>query len=543
MKPLTDSLRARALTWLEPISPQAPCGTHAKGHASYEAVFNEVARLESPSGEAVRWSEVVHDAGELLRQDTKDLWLAAYFAYALYATEGLPGALTGTWLLSGLLERYWEGLFPEASRLRSRGLALAWYVERMARVLPTLPAASASPELVEALKAAVSRLGEVMRERLASQSPATSPLLESLERLRASAPEPAQAAPPAPPAAKASPLEPPAPASQLPPTPTAELTDAGGATDFLRHIGSSLVSAASVLRRADSAAPLSYRILRTGLWLHFSQPPPTGPQGRSSLPPLPSPLRAKLERLLANARWAELLDEAESAVTQHRLALDLQRFSAQALASLGPSHAAAREAVLGELAALLRRMPEVVELLAADGTPLADEATRQWLRQEVRGAPAQAILITPAAPGASPPPAEAQGGEALAQRSEPSSGRARFLSRLALARACAQAGQLHVARALYEALEAELSAHALDSWEPPLAAVCLEGLLSCLTSDKEFLTDSLEKEFWIHYRRLALLDAAAALRLRLPPPSSAYGQAPPGDEPLYPPHTRGGSHR
>jgi len=554
MTPSIDSLRERARAWLEPISADAPCGTPSKHHPTYEAVFTEVAKLESPTGDAVRWEQVVQGAGELLRSTSKDLWLASYFAYGLYATEGLPGAITGATLLAELTENYWQGLFPEASRLRSRGLALSWYVEHMTRVLPTVQADGTSPAVVEALAAAMSKLAEVTRARLATHGPALGPLLTNIERLRTSlptgAPPAVGATPPATPAlpppvstpAPAAPVEAPAasspapapvtapqpPASavlaaQLPTTPAGELTSADAATDFLRNIGSSLASAAGVLRRANPADPLAYRILRTGLWLHISQPPPTGAQGRTSLPPLPPTLRTKLETLAANARWVELLDETESATAQYRFALDLQRFTASALTALGSTHAPAREALLLELSSLLKRMPGVVELVAADGTPLADAATKQWLQREVLAKPSAGPrhLPPPPLPRDLEAPPEGASSEGEAQTVEQLQGhvsaattaRARFVARLRLARQCAQAGQTSIARALYEALDAECTSHSLDDWEPALAAACLEGFLACITPQKDS-SNGLVGDFWIRYRRLAQLDPAAALRVQ-----------------------------
>lgn len=553
MTPSIDTLRERARTWLEPISAEAPCGAPSKHHPTYESVFTEVAKLESPTGDAVRWEEVIKGAGELLRSTSKDLWLASYFAYGLYATEGLPGAVTGATLLAELTENYWQGLFPEASRLRSRGLALSWYVEHMTRVLPTVQAHGTSPAVVEALAAAMSKLAEVSRARLANQSPALGPLLTNIERLRASLPNeaaPAVATPPPTPAAPptvstpapaapveapvaASPAPAPAPApqppastvlaSQLPSAPTGELTSADAATDFLRNLGSSLASAAAVLRRANPADPLAYRILRTGLWLHISQPPPASAQGRTALPPLPPPLRTKLETLAANARWVELLDEAESATAQYRFALDLQRFSASALTALGPTHASAREALLLELSSLLKRMPAVVELVAADGTALVDGTTKEWLQREVLAKPTAAPRRLPLSPlprGIETPPegtssdGEAQTVESIQDHvTAATTARARFVARLRLARLCAQSGQTSIARALYEALDAECTSHALDDWEPALAAACLEGFLTCLTLEKDS-ANNLVGDFWIRYRRLAQLDPAAALRVQ-----------------------------
>ncbi|MFP2931032.1 type VI secretion system domain-containing protein, partial [Pyxidicoccus sp. 3LG] len=96
--------------------------------------------------------------------------------------------------------------------------------------------------------------------------------------------------------------------------------------------------------------------------------------------------------------------------------------------------------------------------------------------------------------------------------SSASTGRVRFLSRLALARLCANAGQLPLARAVYDALDEEVTAHALDTWEPALAAACLEGWLSTRTAgEKE--GGRLAAKVRNRYRRLARLDSSAALRV------------------------------
>jgi type VI secretion system protein VasJ len=256
--------------------------------------------------------------------------------------------------------------------------------------------------------------------------------------------------------------------------------------------------------------------------LHLSQPPPTGSNGRTSLPPLPPALRTKLETLTTHARWVELLDEAESATAQYRFVLDLQRFSVNALSALGPPHASAREALLLELSSLLKRMPAVVELVASDGTPLADVATKEWLQREVLAKPTAAprnFTVPPLSREleALPPSLSSEGEpetlELLQGHAAATTARARFVARLRLARRYAQAGQTSTARALYEVLDAECTSHALDAWEPALAAACLEGFLTCITAGKDS-QNQLVGDLWIRYLRLVQLDPAAALRVQ-----------------------------
>lgn len=620
MPPTLEELRERARPWLEPVPGTAPAGTQAKHEPAYEAITAEVAKLESPASNAVRWDEVVRGADELLKGTTKDLWLASYLAYGLYVTRGMDGAATGAALLAEVTERFWPDLFPEMKRLRARANAVGWFVERLGKLLPSLDQASVSAESLDALAFAIKRLSTLSRERFADQAPAFGPIQDAIARLRAGLPEPLPAAPPqdsalaetvndatgatslepasnpastpanaeasspvnthtaprneAPTSERhASPkaAQPPRPTSSqngaqpsvaprgattpqgpsasnnivVPPLPTLpaqpDLSSTEAVTDFLRNVGAALLSAAGALRHASHADPVSYRLLRTGVWLHLARPPVPGANGRTTLQPLPDSLRTKLETLEANQRWSELLDEAEAAVVQHRFSLSPHRFSAAALKGLGETHTAAHAALVRELRVQLRRMPGVEELLAADGSPLTDEATRAWLRAEVLQAaprataasPARpqttAISLPPLSPDADSPHAQPLGEEETqallaegrvqelvaglqADVAAAGTGRARFVARLTLARLCAQAGQLPLARALFDALDDEVSAHALDVWEPSLAAACLEGWLATRTVEEKE-GGRLAAKVRNRYRRLARLDSSAALRV------------------------------
>jgi type VI secretion system protein VasJ len=517
-----EELRARARPWTEPISPEAPAGRSAKHEAAYDLVAQEVARLESPTGTPVNWSKVVEGAGGLLRGSTKDLWLTSYFAHGLHVTEGLQGAVTGVTVLTEVLERYWPTLFPESTRPRGRVNAVSWFVARMAETLPAARVTGEDRDWVASLEGATRRLADVTRVHFDDQGPSLAPLLDGVRRLQERLPATAEAPAPVRP--------PPAAPVPTPPAVTAgQARDADAVLEQLRGIGSALVESARVLREADGAQPLAYRLLRTGLWLHLTQPPAAGAEGRTPVPGLPASLRAQLERLETHARWTELLEEAESALGQHRFALDLQRYSDTALTHLGASHAAARDALRREVAGLLRRMPAVSERLASDGTPFADERTRQWLASE----------LTPREVPAAPPPAPTPDAlddaryatfplevrEVLARRGaseavallqqqvvSASTGRARFKSRLLLARLCVISGQHALAQALYETLVTESSAHALDEWEPALSVECLEGLLLVNQIVKKN-TEAATPESWAHFRRLTKLDPAACFRL------------------------------
>jgi type VI secretion system protein VasJ len=311
----------------------------------------------------------------------------------------------------------------------------------------------------------------------------------------------------------------------------ASLSGAEGVTDFLRQTGTALVNAAGTLRRAVATDPQSYRMLRVGLYLHLVQPPPADASGKTSIPAPPPTLRTQLEKMAANGKWAEVLEEAESALMQHRFWVDLHYMSARALAELGPTFAPARQALLIELGTWLKRMPSVPKYLFGDGSPAANGETRAWLESE---------LAPPAATGGALAAGKSEAGDGddeaaalsearkllgggkapeaialLQKRVEgATSSRKRFKARLALAKLCATSGQANVARGLYEALDREAVERGLDMWEPSIAAECLEGLLG-VSRPPPKAPEGLVSEFNARYHRLCLIDPTAALRVSL----------------------------
>jgi type VI secretion system protein VasJ len=528
-----ETLRARTKGFLEAIPGASPAGAPARLDPAYQLIANEVAKLDAPSGGAVDWKAVVQGAGELLRTKSKDVVLAAFLAHGLQVTQGIDGLATGIGVVADLLDGYWDTAFPEVKRLRGRVNAIQWLLERSRATLPAVQAGAAEGPAVSGLEVAAQRLAEVVRARFADQAPAMGPLLDEVARLKGeveaatATPEPARAPESAalPQGATAAPAAAPprAAAAPLPDAPGG-LADAAQAVDYLRNVGTALASAAAILRAADATEPLSYRVLRTGVWLHM-QAPPAGTGGKTAVPPPPEPLRKQLATLSQNQKWAALVEEAEAALPQCRFWLDLHRHTAQALAALGAGHARAREAVLVEVRAFLARMPSIPTLAFADGAPLADPQTRTWLDEEV--APRAAAPAAAGAAAEDPAALEViatarkqltggQVAEALAAlrvlaASRPD-GRGRFRVRLELAKAAAGAGLTAVARATYDELDRDAVAHRLDEWEPAVAADVLKGLIAAtraLVNDPRGVKEGLVPQ----YQRLCRLDPAAALEV------------------------------
>jgi type VI secretion system protein ImpA len=105
---------------LSEVSPEKPCGEDL----SYDAAFLELedmVRTKSAGGvvegaeevvEEPNWREVREKSLGLLRR-SKDLRVALYLALGLLKTEGLAGLRDGLAVLRGLLERFWDNLYPQ----------------------------------------------------------------------------------------------------------------------------------------------------------------------------------------------------------------------------------------------------------------------------------------------------------------------------------------------------------------------------------------------------------------------------------------------
>ena len=107
---------------LEPISADTPCGENLE----YDPAFGELERAargkeEHVSGDKVipaeppNWANVA-DAAETLLERTKDLRVALYLTQAALNQEGMPGLAAGLRLTHGLLQNFWDSVYPELDK-------------------------------------------------------------------------------------------------------------------------------------------------------------------------------------------------------------------------------------------------------------------------------------------------------------------------------------------------------------------------------------------------------------------------------------------
>lgn len=121
---------------LSPIGGDDPCGTLSR----FDPVFDEIrrARVEE-SRDAIDarpvqadWRTVIAKASDTLQHRAKDLMIAAYLTEALTEAEGFAGFRDGLRVVNGLLEQYWDGVYPriEEGDMDRRLAPLIWLTER-----------------------------------------------------------------------------------------------------------------------------------------------------------------------------------------------------------------------------------------------------------------------------------------------------------------------------------------------------------------------------------------------------------------------------
>lgn len=536
--PQSEHPRTWAAAWSAPIAPDAPQGKDVRNEPSFLSIRDAVQMAEHPAGGVPDWQAVISRSSQLLKEQSKDLRVAAFYAYAAYREQGLEGLTVGLSILGALLETHWEGVFPSMERSsRARSSALAWLFPRLDN-LGQHPLKPADGPLVARLSDAAAYVVEQVHARFApGEAPATGPLLEQVSRLQLSIPS-VSVTPTTGPAPVVAATQVGAPSSKAangavatsgttsaPAIVTVNQTapavpksaDASQVRAYVRTLARDMMQVADALLDADPTAPESYRLARFALYGSINKNP-TADNGRL---PQASPefVLAALERMLTAQEWDKLVVTAEKTVRSNPFLLDGHRYLLLAMDRLGDPYRVARGVVFGEMVALLKRAPDIAELCFSDGKPIAQPITKDWIRQVVMpsGPGAAGPAVTPQDEDIAKARALAASGkgkqalDALEQlSSSAASGSIAFRIRIVMAEVAVGMKALLLAEGIYAGLVEEADRVGLDAWEPRLAAdlyakygACLKGL----SRDDRLMA---ERSRMI-YRRLCRVDPARAL--------------------------------
>jgi len=459
---LGRSAAERWQPWLEPIRADLPVGEDPGYDDDFQRMREEVNKLTGADVEGV-----IQLAQKLLTHTCKDLRVATYYLWARLQKDGEAGLADGLTLLAALVGRYAADVLP--ARPNSRKMALEWLAG--SKVLDSL---SLYPEVVrseaERTVAALAWLERGLEAWPPDQRPALGALYGALSaRLTRSGGVDA--------------LVPQHSASHdanLQAAPAATAIKSG--RDLLDN-GRAL---ASYLREQPQGWLAAHRLMKSLRWDTVNQAPPEEASGNTRLASPRGDYRAQLKRLYLQQSWSELLDQVERMYAEgvNHFWLDLQWYLYQALSHQAAPQDSWADIVKRDLGMFLERLPGLELLHWNDGSPFADETTRDWITQHVSGNRPQQWLPAPKAvltqadaeilslEDEALAQADSDGVEValawLAARPGVHSGRQRWLLRLLMARVAEQYGKSDLAVHLLGELDTTAQLHALAVWEPEL---------------------------------------------------------------------------
>ncbi|MEO7084297.1 MAG: type VI secretion system protein TssA [Gemmatimonadaceae bacterium] len=445
--PLQDEL-------LNPIAGDNPGGADVR----YEPIFDKIkeARREDediPQGDwaterkTADWAQVVTLATDVLANKSKDVQVAAWLSEALLRRQGFPGLKSGLDVTAGLIEKFWDGLYPEIDEgdLEMRAGPLEWMGRKFtipimrvpldkagndalqikeARTIPNEEAAAETPEKkasrdsaiadgkptpeaieagfaatpktwyktliadIDGCLASLKTLDTVCDEKFGNDAPGLAPLRDALTEVHRMATQSLK---------RKLELDP-DPVEIAPVVESAADGGSGnGATSGAAASGGALAaepvsrddaaariaSAARFIRQSDPFNPASYMLLRGFRWGEL-RVGGTGVDPKLLEAP-PTNVRTRLKGLLLDGKWRDLLEVAEGVMgtAQGRGWIDLQRYALTACEALGNEYDAVATAMRGALRSLLIDLPHLVDMTLMDDTPTANAETRAWLELRI----------------------------------------------------------------------------------------------------------------------------------------------------------------
>lgn len=448
---------------LNPIPGENPSGKNLRYDPVYDKI-REARRAEEslPQGD---WSYeikkadyplVIKLATEVLSTKTKDLQIAAWLTEAVLARDHIAGLRQVLDLLKGLLETFWETIYPEIEDddVEIRAAPLAWVGSRLDAAVRRLPLTKNKLDLLkyqesrrvgyeadcegneaktaarnaaieekkctgEEFDDAVRATGDAYYEKLAGDLVGTLESLQSLEafgdekfgreapsfaNLRLALEEvqdmvkqyhkPVVQEPEAPVEEQVEEVQ---SESEAPAAATVSAAKKRAVTTEPadRDDAMQRISAvAGFLRRESPQNPVPYLLMRAARWGELRGAGAS--LDPAILEPPPTEKRTYIKKMAMEGNWAEVLEGAESAMGLPcgRAWLDLQRYAVRACESLGSDYEPIAAAIRADLKALLADYPDLLGATMMDDTPAANSETQAWIKE---------AILPPPPP---PPPAE-----------------------------------------------------------------------------------------------------------------------------------------
>ena len=375
-----------------PLAGENPFGVNINYDADFDILKNEVAKLGGIDYDLLEKTGI-----KILSTKSKDIRVMSFLSW-VYMRSGNWENLADIWDgLGTLVEQNYDAIYPD--RDRARQLAFKWLSEgRFTVLLEQKKPTEADYEHITRLLAGLSSIKPVLEQKFPDGSPFPSEFFKFVGQWeRTCKPKPKVEPPPASGdtaqsqpqnnGASAQTTMPAAPGATVPQTTASAATTAAAAADSIdtpKQAQGVVRKAALVLIEKEPTKPSGYRLLRCVRWDLLEKAPPSD-SGKTLLTGPNEQQRNYFQKLLAEKQWKTIIEKAESAFCSggNHLWLDLQRLVATACKELGTEYAAVYNSVLFETSLLIARIPELMALNFSDGTPMCDDATRDWIMVEV----------------------------------------------------------------------------------------------------------------------------------------------------------------
>src|SRR5215471_2609710 len=134
--------------FLQPIAEDKPSGSDLRYDPVYDAI-KEARRQDDDLNQGAwqterkvaDWGQVITLATTALKKKTKDLQIAAWLVEALLKRESYAGFNVGLQLCHGLIDKFWDTLYPEIEEgdLELRAAPLEWITIKFEQPVRGIP--------------------------------------------------------------------------------------------------------------------------------------------------------------------------------------------------------------------------------------------------------------------------------------------------------------------------------------------------------------------------------------------------------------------
>lgn len=361
-----------------PISDQEPAGEDVRAEPEYEELEGEIGKLSSISATGgVDWDKVINLSQEILGQKSKNLLISCYLCVGLLKSEGLKGLAQGVHVIRDLLDNFWDTMYPPKKRMRGRANAITWWSEKVEAAIADRNGEKWQQADFDAFKEDLDALDAFLGENV-EDAPLLRSLNDNILSLIETEPEPSpeEAVESSDQKSAKSDAALAKESAASAPQPQSAPSDTDGET-LLKNGLDILGQAAKLYLEQEQYSPVPFQLNRIAAWMTVDSLPPAD-GGKTMVPPPDEQVVTLLNGMYQSQNWKDLLGAAESRVRQFLFWIDLSRYVAEALEELG--HTAACEIVAQETANYVNRLSGIEKLTFSDGTPFANDETKEWLK-------------------------------------------------------------------------------------------------------------------------------------------------------------------